>query len=118
MPVGERRSLWSQIALHSDHVVRFLKPRSEFVVQVGLIAIGDEVNSPARSVVFGLDDPRTNQPTMQRETGEKAILTRLEPSEPDSSDAGQSRLLRDDLDVAESVQHGNVLSSKIEYGRL
>jgi hypothetical protein len=55
---------------------------------------------------------------MQRETGEKVILTRLEPSEPDSSDAGQSRLLRDDLDVAESVQHGNVLSSKIEYARL
>ena len=45
------------------------------------------------------------------ETGEEASGWR-------EVDAGQSRLLRDDLDVAESVQHGNVLSSKIEYGRL
>ena len=55
---------------------------------------------------------------MQRETGEEAILTRLKSGEPDSGDAGQSRLLRDDLNVAESIQHGNVFSSKIEYGRL
>jgi hypothetical protein len=54
---------------------------------------------------------------MQRKTSEEAILTRLKPGEPDSGDAGQSRLLRDDLDIAECVQHGNVLSSKIEYGR-
>jgi hypothetical protein len=117
MPVGEGKSLASQIALRSHDVVRFLKPGFEFVVQVGFVANGYEVKSPARSVVFGLDDPRTIQPAMQRKTSEEAILTRLKPGEPDSGDAGQSRLLRDDLDIAECVQHGNVLSSKIEYGR-
>jgi hypothetical protein len=55
---------------------------------------------------------------MQRETGEEAVLTRLQSCEPDSSDAGKARLLRDDLDVAECVEHDNVGSSKIKYGRL
>ncbi|HZM77017.1 MAG TPA: hypothetical protein VFC19_14875 [Candidatus Limnocylindrales bacterium] len=55
---------------------------------------------------------------MQRETGEEAVLTWLEPGEPDPSHAGRSRLLREDLDVAEGVEQRDVLSSKIKYGGL
>ena len=76
------------------------------------------MSTPARSVVHRLDDARAGQPAMQRETGEEAILARLQPGEPDSSDTGQSRLLRDDLDVAEGAEHRDVGSSEIEYGRL
>ena len=55
---------------------------------------------------------------MQRETGEEAILARLKPREPHSGHAGQSRLLRDDLDVAEAGEQRNTLSSEIKYVRL
>jgi hypothetical protein len=46
MPIGEC-SLGSQIALRSDHVVRFLKPCSELIVQVGLVPNRYEVNAPS-----------------------------------------------------------------------
>jgi len=55
---------------------------------------------------------------MQRETGGEAVLTWLGPGEPDPSHAGKSRLLREDLDVAEGVEQRDVLSSKIKYGGL
>jgi hypothetical protein len=108
--------LTPQIALHSHDVVRFLKPRPELIVEVGLSPNEDEMSPPPRSVICGLDDPRAVQPSMQRETGEEAVPTWLEPGEPDPSHAGKSRLLREDLDVAEGVEQCDVLSSKIKYG--
>jgi len=111
-------TLAPQIARHSHDVVRFLRPRSEFIVEVGLTPNADEMSPPPRSVICGLDDPRAVQPAMQRETGGEAVLTWLGPGEPDPSHAGKSRLLREDLDVAEGVEQRDVLSSKIKYGGL
>jgi hypothetical protein len=88
------------------------------MVQGGFSPNQDKMSPPARSVVHRLDNPRTVQPAVQREAGEEAILTRLKPSEADTGDASQSSLLWDDLDVAERVEHCNVGSGKIEYGRL
>ena len=113
-----RGKLARQIALHSDDVVRFLKPRSEFIVEVGLSPNENEMSPPPRPVICRLDSPRAVQPAMQRETGEEAILTWLKPREPDPSHAGKSRLLREDLDVAEGVEQCDVLSSKIKDGGL
>ena len=113
-----RRKLARQIALHSDDVVRFLKPRSEFIVEVGLSPNENEMSPPPRPVICRLSDPRAVQPPMQRETGEEAVLTWLEPREPDPSHAAKSRLLREDLDVAEGAEQCDVLSSKIKDGEL
>jgi hypothetical protein len=55
--------------------------------------------SAVRSLPF--HDPRAVQPAMQRETSEEVILPGLQPREPDPGDTGKSRLLGDDLDVAE-----------------
>jgi len=48
----------------------------------------------------------------------KPSLCGWSPGEPDPSHAGKSRLLREDLDVAEGVEQRDVLSSKIKYGGL
>jgi hypothetical protein len=55
---------------------------------------------------------------MQREASEEPNLARLKPREPHSCHAGQSGLLRDDLDVAEAGEQRNILSSEIKYVRL
>ena len=96
--------------------MRLLQPSAELDIKITLGPNVDKVASPAGSVVGGLDDPRAVEPAMQRETGEEAVLTWLEPGEPDPSHAGKSRLLREDLDVAEGVEQCDVLSSKIKYG--
>jgi hypothetical protein len=116
--VTARGKLARQIALHSHDVVRFLKPGSEFIVEIGLSPNKDEMSPPPRSVICRLDDPRAVQPAMQRETGEEAVLTWLEPREPDPSHADKSRLLREDLDVAEGVEQCSLLSSKIKWRAL
>jgi hypothetical protein len=53
---------------------------------------------------------------MKREAGKEAVLARLQACEPNPRHAGEPCLLRDDLNVTEGVEHGDVFSSKINYG--
>jgi hypothetical protein len=101
--------------LQANDVVRLLKPGTEFVVQIALSSNKDKVSPPPRSVICGLDDPRAVQPAIEREAGEEAVPARLQACEPDPSHTGEACLLWDDLNVTESVEHDDVLPSKINY---
>lgn len=61
----------------SHDVVRFLKPRPEFVVQIRLSLNCYVVSSPPRPVIHRLDNARAVQPAVQRKAGEEVLLTWL-----------------------------------------
>src|SRR4029453_3662621 len=46
---------------------------------------------------------------MEREAGHESVLAWLQAGEPDTCDRDQPRLLRDDLDVTERPEHGDIL---------
>ena len=93
----------------------FLKPRDQFVVEVGLGSDADVVSPPPRPVVDSLDDARAVKPAMQREAGQEPVLAGGEPAESDPCDADQAGLLRDDLNIAEGVEERDVPVRQVEY---
>src|SRR5438128_9137386 len=73
---------------------------------------------PPRPIVGGLDDPWAVQPAVQCKAGQEPVLTWGQASKADSGDTHEPRLLRDDLNVAEGMQHANVLARQIHSGWL
>jgi len=102
-----------RVGLERTHLYRKLK---QLGIKIGLGLNENKMPPPPRPIVSGLDDPRAIQPAMQRKADEEPILTRIQASETDSGDADEPCLLRDDLNLAEGLQHCNVFAREIQSG--
>ena len=105
------------ITLQSHRVVGLLQPASQFVIKIMFGPYVHKVPSPPGSVIGSLDDSRTIQPASQSEAGQEPGLARMQAGEPDSRDADQARLLRDDLHVAQGLEQANVPAGKCKCAR-
>ena len=51
---------------------------------------------------------------MEREAGQEPVFAGLQAAEADPGDANEAGLLRDDLDIAESVEQRDILACQVE----
>src|SRR5262249_32464527 len=99
-----------EVALNANHVVRFLQPGAQLVVQIGGRCDADVVSAPAGAVVDCFDNSTAREPAMECETGEEMVLARIETGETDARDGNEAGLLREHLDVAERFEQRHVLA--------
>src|SRR5262245_59119294 len=104
--------------LQTDRIVGLLEPRLQFGVEVVDGSDRHEVSAPLRTIVLLSSHSGAVQPAMERETRDEMLLARREPGEADARNADESRLLRNDLNVAETAQEVDESPREMEDGSI
>ena len=101
MAASPVRSPAREVDLHPNHVVRFLQPVAQLIVQIDVRRDPDVVTAPARAVIDSLGNSMMLQPAMEGEAGQEVLFARVEAGKSDARDSDETGFLGEDLDVAE-----------------